>query len=170
VEETLPVQFLNGLLVKGSRVTITIPAGTFGNNRDLKVVNERWYSDDLQALLKSTNSDPRFGITTYELSDLKQAPPDPSLFEVSADFRPRTAQWHTVATVAEAGSYWQVMAVAPADGEVLARTLKGKGFPVTLTQGPNNLVRVLVGPYKDAQSMGKAKTDLENAGFRPIRK
>ena len=68
------------------------------------------------------------------------------------------------------GTYWQVMAVPQADAEVVARALKDKGFPATLTQGPNNLVRVLVGPYNDTQSMGKAKTELENAGFRPIRK
>ena len=31
-------------------------------------------------------------------------------------------------------------------------------------------MRVLVGPFRDTQSMGKAKTDLENAGFHPVRK
>jgi hypothetical protein len=44
----------------------------------------------MQMLLKSSNSDPRFGATTYELTDLKQAPPDPSLFRVPADYRLRT--------------------------------------------------------------------------------
>jgi cell division septation protein DedD len=52
----------------------------------------------------------------------------------------------------------------------MVKTLKDKGFPASLSQGPNNLMRVLVGPYTDTQSMGKAKTDLENAGFHPIRK
>jgi cell division septation protein DedD len=68
------------------------------------------------------------------------------------------------------GTYWQVIAVPQVDAEVVARALKEKGFPATMTQGPNNLVRVLVGPYNDTQAMGKAKTELENAGFRPIRK
>jgi cell division septation protein DedD len=71
---------------------------------------------------------------------------------------------------APAGSYWQVIAVPQADAELVARALKDKGFPAKMTQGPNNLVRVLVGPYNDTQSLGKAKTELENAGFRPIRK
>jgi len=85
---------------------------------------------------------------------------------------PAAAAPTTIASAPEAppGSYWQVMAVPQADAEVVARALKEKGFPATLTQGPNNLVRVLVGPYKDTQAMGKAKTELENAGFRPIRK
>ena len=93
VEEELPMQIISGMLAKGSRVTVTIPAGTFGNNRDLKVVNEHWYSDDMQVLLKSSNSDPRFGATTYELTNLIQGSPDPSLFEVPAGYRVRTAHW-----------------------------------------------------------------------------
>jgi len=59
----------------------------------LKVVNERWLSDEMQILLKSSNVDPRFGTTTYELTDLVQAPPDSSLFQVPTDYRLRTAHW-----------------------------------------------------------------------------
>jgi len=93
MEEELPANFMNGMLAKGSRVTVTIPAGTFGNQGALKVVNERWYSDDMQILLKSSNSDPRFGTTTYELTELDQGPPDPSLFQAPADYRLRAAHW-----------------------------------------------------------------------------
>jgi len=87
VTEELPPQTVGGVPAKGSRITITIPAGTFGNNREVKVVNERWYSDDLQVLLKSSNSDPRYGTTTYELTRIVRAPPDPALFQVPADYR-----------------------------------------------------------------------------------
>lgn len=86
ITEDLPSQILNGVYVKGARVTVTIPAATFGNDRDLKVVNERWYSDDLKLLVKSSNSDPRFGVTTYELTDISQAPPDPALFQLPAGY------------------------------------------------------------------------------------
>jgi len=82
VTEDLREQFLNGVRVKGARITTTIPAGTIGNDHDLKVVSERWYSDDLKLLVKSSNSDPRFGVATYELTDIVQAPPDPSLFQI----------------------------------------------------------------------------------------
>jgi len=68
------------------------------------------------------------------------------------------------------GSYWQVIAVAQPEAEVIYKTLKDRGFPTIMSPGPKNLVRVLVGPYNDTQSMGKAKTDLENAGFHPFRK
>ena len=73
------------------------------------------------------------------------------------------------AAEAPPGSYWQVMAVNSADAEVVVRTLKEKGFPASMTPGPNNLMRVLVGPYTDTQTMGRAKTELEREGFHPIR-
>jgi cell division protein FtsN len=33
----------------------------------------------------------------------------------------------------------------------------------------NTLMRVLVGPYNDTESMGRVKSQLENAGLHPIR-
>jgi hypothetical protein len=89
VTEELPPQSVNGVLAKGSRITIAIPAGTFGNDREVKVVNERWYSDDLKVLLKSSNNDPRYGVTTYEFTQIVQAPPDPALFQPPADYQLR---------------------------------------------------------------------------------
>jgi hypothetical protein len=84
--EDLGVQFIGGIQVKGSRVTSVIPAGTFGNDRDIHVVNERWYSDDLQVLVKSVNNDPRFGVSTYELTNVVQTPPDATLFQIPVDY------------------------------------------------------------------------------------
>ena len=68
------------------------------------------------------------------------------------------------------GSYWQVMALHQADAEVLVRTLKDMGLPSLMSPAPNNLMRVLVGPYTDTETMGRAKSQLENAGFHPIKK
>jgi cell division septation protein DedD len=67
------------------------------------------------------------------------------------------------------GSYWQVIAVKPEVAEAMRQTLKDKGFQVSLTPGPSNLTRVLVGPYNDTPSLGRAKTALETAGFQPVR-
>lgn len=68
------------------------------------------------------------------------------------------------------GSYWQVMALPQGDAEAVVRTLKEQGFPALLSPGTKNLTRVLVGPFKDTQAMGKAKTQLESAGFHPVKK
>ncbi len=87
--EELPGQSINGVYCRGSRITEVIPTGTFGNDRDVKITSERWYSDDLQVLVKTSNSDPRFGVTTYELTGITQAPPDPGLFQPPADFQLR---------------------------------------------------------------------------------
>jgi hypothetical protein len=92
--ETLPQQFVNGINAKGSRITTVVPVGAFGNDRDIKIVNEHWYSDDLQILLKTTNSDPRFGVTTYDLTNIQQTAPNPSLFQVPSDYRQQTEGHH----------------------------------------------------------------------------
>jgi len=91
--DDLGQQTVNSVLCKGSRVTETIPAGAFGNNRDIKIVNERWYSDDLQILVKSSNNDPRFGVNSYELTNLDRSAPDPTLFGPPADYT-ETAKTH----------------------------------------------------------------------------
>jgi cell division septation protein DedD len=67
------------------------------------------------------------------------------------------------------GSFWQAIAVKPEVAEAIRQTLKERGFPVSLTPGSSNLTRVLVGPYTDNSAYGRAKTELENAGFRPVR-
>jgi len=79
-KEDLPPQMMSGVLARGSRITSTIPAGIINNDREFKIVSERWYSDDLQVLLKTSTSDPRFGINTYELTNIRQVSPDPALF------------------------------------------------------------------------------------------
>jgi hypothetical protein len=84
--ESLPSQVINGVLSQGTRTTATIPVGKIGNDRAISIVNERWYSADLQMLVKSTSSDPRFGETTYQLMNVVQASPDPSLFLIPADY------------------------------------------------------------------------------------
>jgi cell division septation protein DedD len=67
------------------------------------------------------------------------------------------------------GSYWQVLATASrASADAMRQTMKDKGFPASLQPGPNGLIRVLIGPYNDKQSLGRAKTDLENAGVHPV--
>ena len=77
---------INGWTAKGTRDTRTIKAGTIGNDRDLDIVDERWVSNDLQVLLKSVNDDPRFGETSYELTNIVRGPQDPTLFQVPADY------------------------------------------------------------------------------------
>lgn len=87
--EDLGVESLNGVLATHTRDTLTIPQGQIGNDRDIHVVNDRWYSDDLQMLVKTENGDPRFGKNTYELTNVSRDEPNASLFQVPGDYTVR---------------------------------------------------------------------------------
>ena len=87
--ENLGTQTINGVAAQGVRTTMVIPKGQIGNSKDIKVTTERWSSSDLQMLIKSTNSDPRFGDTTYQLAKISQTAPDPALFQIPADYTVR---------------------------------------------------------------------------------
>jgi len=69
--------------VDDRKVTRTIPAGQIGNQNDLVITSERWYSADLDLVLQETRSDPRFGNSTYQVSNIGPPSvsfvPDPSL-------------------------------------------------------------------------------------------
>lgn len=84
--ENLGAQTVNGVPAQGVRTTMIIPKGQIGNSKDIKVMTERWSSSELQMLIKSTNSDPRFGDTTYQLTKITQSAPDPALFQIPADY------------------------------------------------------------------------------------
>jgi TonB family protein len=86
VKEPLGRQTVEGVEADGVRETFTIPAGELGNERPINIVTERWYSPDLQVVVMSRHSDPRFGETTYRLTNINRAAPARSLFEVPSDY------------------------------------------------------------------------------------
>lgn len=90
VRESLPAQTLDGVTVQGSKTTLTIAAGAMGNDKPLVSTEERWYSPDLQMILSSTRNDPRFGQTTYIVSNLQQGAPNASLFQVPPGYQTKT--------------------------------------------------------------------------------
>jgi hypothetical protein len=87
VVEDLGKQFMEGLEVEGTRTTMTIPAGQIGNELPINVVSERWFSPELKVLILSRQFDPRYGDTTYRLTNVQRSEPSPDLFEVPADFK-----------------------------------------------------------------------------------
>ncbi len=84
--EDLGDQEIEGVKAHGTRTTVTIPAGKIGNDKDINIVNEEWYSADLQMVVKSMHSDPRTGVTTYSLTTIDRSEPAESLFQVPADY------------------------------------------------------------------------------------
>jgi hypothetical protein len=85
--EDLGMMTVNGVPARGTRITTVIPMGAIGNDREFRSVDERWYSPDLNVLVKSVSTDPRFGTTTREMTNINRANPDRSLFEVPADYK-----------------------------------------------------------------------------------
>jgi len=83
---SLGTKTIDGLTVQGTRRTRTIPVGQIGNDRPIVITREAWYSPDLQIVISSTRSDPRFGTTTYQLTNINRADPPQSLFTVPQDY------------------------------------------------------------------------------------
>ncbi|MGH9838827.1 MAG: hypothetical protein ACREEM_08595 [Blastocatellia bacterium] len=87
--DSLGTQTIEGVSAEGTRSTITIPAGEIGNTLPLEIVDETWYSPELQINVMTRHRDPRSGETTYRLTNLNRSEPDRSLFEVPADYTVR---------------------------------------------------------------------------------
>jgi hypothetical protein len=85
-KEDLGTQTMAGVSAQGTRVTYTIPAGRIGNEKAITIVFERWYSNDLQIMVMSKRSDPRFGDTVYTLTNIQRQEPPASLFAVPSDY------------------------------------------------------------------------------------
>jgi hypothetical protein len=85
-KESLGKQSFDGVEAEGTRNTVLIPAGAIGNERAIQIVSERWYSAELQTVVMSRHSDPRFGETSYRLTNINRAEPDRALFEVPAGY------------------------------------------------------------------------------------
>ena len=85
--EALGKQVMEGVDVDGTRVTSTIATGEIGNDRPLKIVNERWYSSELQTLISSRQTDPRSGENSFKLINVNRAEPAAYLFQVPAAYQ-----------------------------------------------------------------------------------
>jgi hypothetical protein len=91
-KDDLGLQTINGVGAQGTRYTHTIAAGQMGNDKPIIVTSERWYSPDLQIVVKTTRNDPRFGETTYALTSIQRQDPAATLFAVPADYTVQAAK------------------------------------------------------------------------------
>ena len=101
--ESLGRQTIEGVPADGTRTTMTIAAGQWGNEQPIQIVTERWYSADLQTVVLSKRTDPRMGETVSKLVNIGRSEPPHSLFEPPADYK-----------VAEAGNRTGQSTAAPA--------------------------------------------------------
>jgi hypothetical protein len=85
--ESLGRQTIEGVQAEGRRTTITIPAGQAGNELPIHIVNESWYSTELQTTVLSKHSGPRNGETVTRLLNISRSEPSHLLFEAPADYK-----------------------------------------------------------------------------------
>lgn len=84
--ESLGKQNIEGVDADGTRGKVTIPAGEIGNERAIEITDERWYSPELQTVVRSRHNDPRLGETSYRLTNINRSEPAKSLFEIPSDY------------------------------------------------------------------------------------
>ena len=85
--EPLGQQLSEGVTAEGTRITSTIEAGQIGNDRPIQIVDERWYSHELETTVKWTHSDPRTGQENLQLTNISRVEPSPDLFQVPAGYQ-----------------------------------------------------------------------------------
>jgi hypothetical protein len=90
VRTTLAPQSINGLMSTGTHFVETIPAGQIGNERPIQISRMMWVSNDLKVPVQIKSSDPRFGTTVMDLTNVTQSEPSPSLFMVPAGYTVKT--------------------------------------------------------------------------------
>jgi hypothetical protein len=85
--ESLGNQTIEGIEAEGTRTTVTIPAGEIGNEREINIITERWYSPELQVVVLNKRNDPLTGEVTYKLTNINRDEPASSLFDVPGDYK-----------------------------------------------------------------------------------
>ena len=90
--ESLGTKTIDGVSAQGTQTIRTTAAGAIGNNQALVTTEQRWYSPDLQIVVQSSRTDPRFGQTTYVINNLQTGEPSASLFQVPAGYQSKTVE------------------------------------------------------------------------------
>jgi hypothetical protein len=84
--ESLGTQMIEGVQAEGTRTRETIPSGAIGNDSPIEIVSERWYSPELEVVVRSSHNDPMTGENVYTLQNIKRGEPSQSLFQVPPDY------------------------------------------------------------------------------------
>ena len=77
---------MEGVDVHGTRDTQTIPAETNGG-KEITVVDEYWYSEDLRLNMLAIHKDPRTGEQTTTVTQVDRGEPDPAIFEIPSGYK-----------------------------------------------------------------------------------
>ncbi len=87
---SLGMSSVNGVAATGTQLTETIPAGAIGNTQPIQVTRVTWVSNDLKVPVQIKSSDPRFGSSDLELTNIVTTDPNPALFTVPSGYTIKT--------------------------------------------------------------------------------
>jgi len=172
--ESLGKQNINGVEAEGTRSTVTIAAGEIGNVLPIEIVSERWYSPELQVIVMTKHTDPRFGENSYQLTNIDRSEPSRDLFEVPSGYTvketssvPMTTQGSGINGGVLNG---KATSLPPPDYPPIARQAKATGtvaVQITIDEGGNVIVAEAVSghPLLRAAAVKAAR----DAKFSPTR-
>jgi hypothetical protein len=83
---SLGTSVINGVAATGTQLTETIPAGAIGNAQAIQVIRITWISTELKVPVEIKTTDPRYGNTDMELTNIAQTEPSGALFLVPAGY------------------------------------------------------------------------------------
>ena len=84
--EDLGKTSVNGVEAIGTRETRTLKPGAIGNDREIAIVKEIWYSPELGINVSVKRVDPRHGTQIINVTDIVQGEPDAKWFRVPAGY------------------------------------------------------------------------------------
>lgn len=85
--ESLGSKTINGITADGTRTTRVIPAGAHGNDKPITITHETWTSTDLKVVVMRTETDPRNGTTTIQLTNITRDEPAATRFQAPAGYQ-----------------------------------------------------------------------------------
>ncbi len=85
--ESLGRRQVEGLMADGTRIVMTVPAGTRNNEKEIRIGCERWYSSSLKTLILIECSDSRYGKSSYRLTQIKTEEPAANLFTIPIEYK-----------------------------------------------------------------------------------
>jgi TonB family protein len=86
-KEEIGTDTIEGLPVKGLRVSETYATAALGNDRPLTIVTEYWYAAELRLNLLTKRTDPRYGVQTVRVTELERKEPDAALFAIGNEYK-----------------------------------------------------------------------------------
>ena len=92
-QEDLGIREIEGVPAHGIRETQTVTDDSDG--KEVVIIDEYWYSQDLRINLMVKHSDPRKGTTTLTVAQVTRTEPDPAYFQVPEGYTRPGAQAET---------------------------------------------------------------------------